>query len=109
MRGRKARMGTPLHCRMAEAAIDPKAVDMMFMAERDRLGNRPSNLALIARPARYRPKQGQKKNAAGQEQHCKPCICHNSRLEDRKSVVEGKSVSVGVDLVGRRVIKKKKK
>src|SRR3546814_9710918 len=44
MRGRKARMGTPLHCRMAEAAIDPKAVDMMFMAERDRLGNRPSNL-----------------------------------------------------------------
>src|SRR3546814_11951967 len=28
---------------------------------------------------------------------------------DRKSVVEGKSVSVRVDLVGRRIIKKKKK
>src|SRR3546814_16311475 len=28
---------------------------------------------------------------------------------DRKSVVEGKSVSVGVDLGGRRIIKKKKK
>src|SRR3546814_16787839 len=30
-------------------------------------------------------------------------------LEDRKSVVEGKSVSVRVDLGGRRIIKKKKK
>src|SRR3546814_13221238 len=29
--------------------------------------------------------------------------------EDRKSVVSGKSVSVRVDLVGRRIIKKKKK
>src|SRR3546814_11284993 len=30
-------------------------------------------------------------------------------LEDRKSVVQGKSVSVRVDLGGRRIIKKKKK
>src|SRR3546814_14858676 len=30
------------------------------------------------------------------------------RLSDRKSVVEGKSVSVRVDLGGRRIIKKKK-
>src|SRR3546814_20292737 len=30
-------------------------------------------------------------------------------LQDRKSVVEGKSVSVRVDLGGRRIIKKKKK
>src|SRR3546814_12340275 len=84
MRGRKARMGTPLHCRMAEAAIDPKAVDMMFMAERDRLGNRPSNLALIARPARYRPNHDQKKTAAGPEQHCHPRISINSRSEERQ-------------------------
>src|SRR3546814_15314736 len=31
------------------------------------------------------------------------------RAEDRKSVVEGKSVSVRVDIGGRRIIKKKKK
>src|SRR3546814_17466396 len=30
-----------------------------------------------------------------------------SRIGDRKSVVEGKSVSVGVDIGGRRIIKKK--
>src|SRR3546814_13537326 len=33
----------------------------------------------------------------------------NDRGQDRKSVVEGKSVSVRVDLGGRRIIKKKKK
>src|SRR3546814_19720697 len=33
---------------------------------------------------------------------------HLSRTGDRKSVVEGKSVSVRVDLGGRRIIKKKK-
>src|SRR3546814_13452225 len=32
-----------------------------------------------------------------------------TRLQDRKSVVEGKSVSVRVDFGGRRIIKKKKK
>src|SRR3546814_11048384 len=34
---------------------------------------------------------------------------HRARRADRKSVVEGKSVSVRVDLGGRRIIKKKKK
>src|SRR3546814_11304969 len=34
---------------------------------------------------------------------------HQDRHIDRKSVVEGKSVSVRVDLGGRRIIKKKKK
>src|SRR3546814_21179291 len=33
----------------------------------------------------------------------------NGETRDRKSVVEGKSVSVRVDLGGRRIIKKKKK
>src|SRR3546814_17834144 len=33
----------------------------------------------------------------------------SNTLRDRKSGVSGKSVSVGVDLVGRRIIKKKKK
>src|SRR3546814_14320137 len=43
-----------------------------------------------------------------------PRACHETELEytptnaDRKSVVEGKSVSVRVDLGGRRIIKKKK-
>src|SRR3546814_16365075 len=35
-------------------------------------------------------------------------ICHRGRWVDRKSVVGGKSVWVGVDLGGRRIIKKKK-
>src|SRR3546814_16522012 len=33
---------------------------------------------------------------------------HDRRIGDRKSVVQGKSVSVRVDLGGRRIIKKKK-
>src|SRR3546814_17560575 len=33
---------------------------------------------------------------------------HPDRISDRKSVVKGKSVSVRVDLGGRRIIKKKK-
>src|SRR3546814_14426471 len=33
---------------------------------------------------------------------------HTRRMEDRKRVVQGKSVSVRVDLGGRRIIKKKK-
>src|SRR3546814_12578435 len=37
------------------------------------------------------------------------CIGANQSLRDRKSVVWGKSVSVRVDLGGRRIIKKKKK
>src|SRR3546814_20787786 len=37
-------------------------------------------------------------------------LCHDRsrRFQDRKSVVKGKSVSVRVDLGGRRIIKKKK-
>src|SRR3546814_12351252 len=35
-------------------------------------------------------------------------ICLKIARQDRKSVVEGKSVSVRVDLVGRRILKKKK-
>src|SRR3546814_3067389 len=44
----------------------------------------------------------------------RPCLGHRHRLYgtgghgDRKSVVSGKSVSVRVDLGGRRIIKKKK-
>src|SRR3546814_12347126 len=34
---------------------------------------------------------------------------HGRAVEDRKSVVQGKSVSVSVDLGGRRIVKKKKK
>src|SRR3546814_17437824 len=37
------------------------------------------------------------------------CIYHGWKFADRKSVVEGKSVSVRVDLGGRRIIKKKNK
>src|SRR3546814_13387121 len=37
------------------------------------------------------------------------CGCHPEHSEDRKSVVKGKSVSVRVDLGGRRIIKKKNK
>src|SRR3546814_20762240 len=36
-------------------------------------------------------------------------VCKNGSRQDRKSVVSGKSVSVRVDLGGRRIIKKKKK
>src|SRR3546814_17027952 len=48
--------------------------------------------------ARHRPALAQ---AVEREQHVVP-------QEDRKSVVQGKSVSVRVDLGGRRVIKKQK-
>src|SRR3546814_15173841 len=37
------------------------------------------------------------------------CAIRESRFQDRKSVVQGKSVSVRVDLGGRRIIKKKKR
>src|SRR3546814_14033056 len=39
---------------------------------------------------------------------CVSCASPAKRSSDRKSVVEGKSVSVSVDLGGRRIIKKKK-
>src|SRR3546814_14816113 len=38
---------------------------------------------------------------------CSGAVATRARCEDRKSVVEGKSVSVRVDLGGRRIIKKK--
>src|SRR3546814_20083144 len=42
--------------------------------------------------------------------HCSERVrCRKAAPEDRKSVVSGKSVSVRVDLGGRRIIKKKKK
>src|SRR3546814_19678970 len=37
------------------------------------------------------------------------CLVPERKRQDRKSVVEGKSVSVRVDLGGRRIIKKKNK
>src|SRR3546814_16009066 len=40
--------------------------------------------------------------------YCRPSNSRWHGLGDRKSVVEGKSVSVRVDLGGRRIIKKKK-
>src|SRR3546814_17000569 len=45
----------------------------------------------------------------GDSRHCFPQSGRSLQLPDRKSVVEGKSVSVRVDLGGRRIIKKKKK
>src|SRR3546814_14063556 len=54
--------------------------------------------------------------AAMDEHHCFALREHKvggagqpPHMKDRKSVVEGKSVSVSVDLGGRRIIKKKKK
>src|SRR3546814_12391412 len=44
-----------------------------------------------------------------QWQHCFCAPISQSLASDRKSVVEGKSVSVRVDLGGRRIIKKKNK
>src|SRR3546814_12109495 len=38
---------------------------------------------------------------------CRPAISRRAYRKDRKSVVEGTSVSVRVDLGGRRIIKKK--
>src|SRR3546814_16281505 len=42
----------------------------------------------------------------GHARHMRPRDCREPRLGDRKSVVEGQSVSVRVDLGGRRIIKK---
>src|SRR3546814_15051483 len=42
------------------------------------------------------------------EQNCRSAKSDVDRYKDRKSVVTGKSVSVRVDLGGRRIIKKKK-
>src|SRR3546814_13347992 len=66
---------------------------------RDRTPVAPAHRHVVAQvPAGQRPKQ-----VAGAVDHPQP------GEEDRKSVVEGKSVSVRVNLGGRRFIKKKKK
>src|SRR3546814_16648048 len=57
-----------------------------------------------------------KKNRPSRHRGNKSCVCilRNTcnicmRMRDRKSVVKGKSVSVRVDLGGRRILKKKNK
>src|SRR3546814_16351428 len=47
--------------------------------------------------------QTRQERAMQRDQHC----CHRARTIDRKSVQSGKSVTVRVDLVGRRIMKKK--
>src|SRR3546814_11968988 len=58
---------------------------------------------LLGRPARYPPRRG------GGASGLQGLLRSRRTAEDRKSVVYGKSVSVRVDLGGRRVIKKKEK
>src|SRR3546814_11608389 len=79
-------------CRLSRnscfANSSPKSIPM------DR-GDRRSTLGARRRPS------------GGREQNRGKASCSIER--DRKSVVQGKSVSVRVDLGGRRIIKKKKK
>src|SRR3546814_19973007 len=59
-----------------------------------------------------KPEDAVARDSLGREPHavqleCGAGLVEVARLEDRKSVVEGKSVSVRVDLGWRRIIKKK--
>src|SRR3546814_8635257 len=77
-------------------------------------GNRASHAGRTARPEiRLGTVQAPTSRAAGQARRAAQAVHGDSRLravpEDRKSVVSGKSVSVRVDLGGRRIIKKKTK
>src|SRR3546814_18108802 len=77
----------------------------------------PAPVVGYSRAAEFEP--GLRRRSPFRRSSCKPHICttrsiaiRHSRLLgiqiDRKSVVEGKSVSVRVDLGGRRIIKTKK-
>src|SRR3546814_17123432 len=90
----------PRDCRAAMAATDTRAAIRPYsMAVAPDSSVRKDLMVVIMIATSY---------ARISEANIRPCALRNGKTKARKSVVSGKSVSVRVDLGGRRIIKKKK-